>query len=216
MGASRLWGLAARLAFALALLTNASCWPGRADPPNKDTPMTQAHTLAASFGTTPDELQIDYTLTNRSEAASYVIDVAVAVERGGAAKVVHRPRVELHPDRQLWLVNRITPPDRRRSYAIPPTAYGARLEPGATRTVQIKLPLPLIPANLAPTENVQELTAERVTLVVAVVPSSAVPQARELDIGGQPLWQLSPDAATHQVELRADGVAPGTRVRAPK
>jgi hypothetical protein len=172
--------------------------------------------LTATFATTPDELAVDYALSNGGAAGVYVIDVTIAVEAGGVTRVEHRPRVELHPERQLVLVNRITRPDRRRSYAVPPTAYGALLEPGATRTVHVTLPLPLLPANLMPSENVGEIEVEKIALIVAVVPTSAAPNARPLEIGGQPLWQLPTDAAAHQVELRVDGVAPRLRVRVPK
>jgi hypothetical protein len=67
-----------------------------------------------------------------------------------------------------------------------------------------------------PSENVGEIDVEKVALIAAVVPTSAAPNARPLEIGGQPLWQLPTDAAAHQVELRVEGVASRLRVRVPK
>jgi hypothetical protein len=160
--------------------------------------MARDTSLTATFVTTSDELRVDYTLINGSSAGVYVIDIAIAVEAGGGSRVVHRPRVELHAEKQLVLVNRIAPPDRRRSYAIPPTAYGALLEPGATRTVHVALPLPLMPANLMPSENVSEIEVEKVALIVAAIPTSAAPTARPLEIDGQLVWQLPTDAAAHR------------------
>jgi hypothetical protein len=168
-------------------------------------------TLTAAFAATPEALKLEYALTNTSHAGLYVIDVSVQVSGGGATVQTGIPRVELSPDRVVFLLMKLRQLDPMRSYAAPPNAYAALLPPGQTRRVSAQLPLPLIPANLPPSKEVQEILVNRVSLIIGVVPVPATP-AVEQEIGGVKLWRLPAASWRQQRELRFDAAVANVRV----
>lgn len=178
--------------------------------------MASEATLQAAFRATPTELQIDYAVANTSRAGLFVVDVSISVTSSKTVARIGVPRVELAQDRRVMLLSRLTQIDPARSYAAPPQAYAALLEPGATRTVSAALPLPLVPANVPPSKEVQEIICDKVTFILGVVPGPAVPTAREQEVGGVKLWRLPLDAWSHQRDLRIDASVPHLRVLYPK
>jgi len=178
--------------------------------------MASEATLQAAFRATPTELEIDYAVVNTGREGLFVVDVSISVTSAGTVVRTGVPRTELTEDRRVMLLSRLTQIDPARSYAAPPQAYAAFLEPGATRKISATLPFPLAPGNAPPSQEVQEILCEKLTFILGVVPAPAVPSAREQEVGGVKLWRLPLDAWRHQRELRIDASVPHLRVLYPK
>lgn len=178
--------------------------------------MASEATLQAAFRATPTELEIDYAVVNTGREGLFVVDVSISVTSAGTVVRTGVPRMELTEDRRVMLLSRLTQIDPARSYAAPPQAYAAFLEPGATRKISATLPFPLAPRNAPPSQEVQEILCEKLTFILGVVPAPAVPSAREQEVGGVKLWRLPLDAWRHQRELRIDASVPHLRVLYPK
>lgn len=173
--------------------------------------MPSEASLTAAFAVTPEALKVEYAVANTGHAGVYVIDVAVQVTAGGA-KVQHgMPRVELSPERIVLLMMKLRPLDPLRSYAAPPQAYAVLLPPGGVRRIASQLSFPLIPVNLPPSKEVQEILLNRLSLTVGVVPVTATP-AVEQEIGGEKLWRLPATSWRQQRELRFDATVANLRV----
>ncbi len=189
-------------------------------PEEVNSRMATPATLTATFQATDQALEIRYTLTNTGREPLFVINVAVRVSPQGTTVEVGRPRVELTRDRQLLLLSRLPPWDRSVSYAAPPAAYATHLPVGQTERITIEMPLPLVPENLPPPrdkEDVRELLVQRVSFLLGVLPASAAPRAAEQEIAGVKLWRLPVfEALPHQIELKAEAALPGVRVLAPR
>ncbi len=173
--------------------------------------MPSEATLTAAFSATAEALKMEYAVANTSNTGLYVIDVAVQVTAGGAAVQHGAPRVELSPERVVLLMMKLRPLDPRRSYAAPPQAYAVLLPPGGVRRIASQVSFPLIPANLPPSKEVQEILLNRLSLTVGVVPVTATP-AVEQEIGGEKLWRLPATSWRQQRELRFDATVPNLRV----
>jgi hypothetical protein len=167
--------------------------------------------LTAAFAATAETLKMEYAVANTSPAGLYVIDVSVQVAAGGAAVRHGIPRIELSPERVVLLMMKLRPLDPRRSYTAPPQAYAVLLPPGGVRRISTELSFPLIPANLPPSREVQEILLNRLSLTVGVVPVTAAP-AVEQEIGGEKLWRLPATSWKQQRELRFDAAVANLRV----
>lgn len=173
--------------------------------------MPSEASLTAAFAATAATLRMEYAVANTSHTGLYVIDVAVQVTAGGA-KVQHGiPRIELSPERIVLLMMKLRPLDPSRRYAAPPQAYSVLLPPGEVRRIASELSFPLIPANLPPSKEVQEILLNRLSLTVGVVPVTATP-AVEHEVGGEKLWRLPATSWRQQRELRFDATVPNLRV----
>ncbi|MCS7314540.1 MAG: hypothetical protein RMI94_03920 [Bryobacterales bacterium] len=174
--------------------------------------MTYPVTLAASFRTTADQLELDYVVSNGSREPVFLIDVSIRVTAEGVAVEPGAPRVELAGNSVVLLRSALRPIPPNVTYAVPPQAYATRLEPGGTIRRSLRLPLPLAPAGLPPKREPKQAVFERVTFLLGVVPSSAVPGVQRQEIGGTEVWLLPVDAVDHQVELRAEARVANLRV----
>ncbi len=173
-------------------------------------------TLASSFRTTAENLELEYAVTNGLGEPVFLINVSIRPTPEGAVVEPGRPRVQLAADGLVLLVSALRPIPRDVSYAAPPQAYASRLEAGASLKQSVSLPLPLAPWGLPPRQEPREAIFDRVAFVLGVVPASAVPSAQKQEIGGAEVWRLPLDAVRHQVELRAEARVANLRVLVEK
>ena len=173
-------------------------------------------TLSATFSATPEALNFEYTLINTSTSDLFVMDVSGRVSSTGVSTETGKPVVDFTPNSgTVRLLFRLEQRDPRRRYAVPPRPYVALLAKGETRKITGSLGLPLIPHNLAPSNDVEEQTVDHISLIVGIVPTSAFPNAIQQNLGGTPLWRLPNDRATEQIELRFDATVPAVKVLIP-
>jgi len=175
--------------------------------------MANVATLSANFLATAKDLQLDYAVMNISKSPLYVVDVSISVTREGTQVLIGVPKVELAASCEVHLLSRLQRLDPRRRYAAPPSAYASLLEVGKSKKVSVSLPFPLIPTNLPPSRDVQEILCDRVNFTLGVIPASPSVPAAEQEVAGVKLWRLPIyEAFEYQQELKVVATVPNIRV----
>lgn len=158
-------------------------------------PDNDAISMAATFTVTETNLEIDYSIVNRGAHPVFLLDTTVIVDPHGAASVgPGRPRIEYLPPGTVVVSDKLFPIPRGTRMAVPPSAYGERLNPGATKRSRLILPLPLRDHAARSSKTSREVTCDRIRFVVGAVSDSPDLHAEEQMIAGVPLWRLGPAA----------------------
>src|SRR5262249_20345032 len=107
-------------------------------------------TLTARFTIAGDRLDVQARVTNGTSSDVYVIDTAFKVGPGGVEVRPDHLEVKYEGPETAVLSSNRPPFDPPVRWAVPPTAYGTRVAPGATHEAMLGARLPLHPEGVRP------------------------------------------------------------------
>lgn len=168
-------------------------------------PDNDAISMAATFTVTETNLEIDYSIVNRGAHPVFLLDTTVIIDPHGAATAgPARPRIEYLPPGTVVISDKLFPIPRGTRMAVPPSAYGERLDPRASKHSRLILPLPLKDHASRTSKSSREVMCHKIRFVVGAVPDSPDLHAEEQTIAGVPLWRLGPAAWSGQREAATE------------
>lgn len=137
--------------------------------------------LSVQFRVTPKALEIEYLVTNRSNADIYLVDLAAEL-KSDAIKI--RPAtIEVAVDslkNELTLSSRLLPISSNVLYAVPPDIYTSALQPAQVKKSMFTVPLPIKLANEKELKPESSLPPKPPPVAA---PKNAPPPHKELSIG---------------------------------
>ncbi len=165
--------------------------------------------LTAKFTVTEANLEIAYSIANRSAGSVFLLDTTVRIEPHGSASVgLALPRIEYLSPNTVILSDKLFPLPPGTRMAVPPSAYGDRLAPKASKHSSLILPFPLRDHASRSSHESREVICDRIRFVVGAIRESPELHAEEQVIGGMPIWHLGPAAWNLQHDAAVESALP--------